>query len=273
MRKLLPFVLLFVLVVVLAACKNSGDEQTTVPGGQTLFPGIATTTETAASNESSVQNVGNTYVLTTTPDMTMPSVPTTQFNVANESTAAADPFTTQPLSTDLSFTVPNMTAPIVNSSSLPSTTAVPTTITTTGDLVSSTTSSRASENTASSKPTATTEKATTKPTQNAKAVTVGINDVGLSGSKFLITLSGGDYKSNSTVISVKIDGETYDNIPCKISAGSINGDGGQVIVIDLSGVSGEVYEGAQVSGTVPGGFLQSRDGKTYNNPLGFSAGI
>lgn len=256
MRKLLPFVLLLVLVVVLVACKNGGDEQTTTPGEQTLFPGISTTTQ-PTSNDPAVQNVANTYVLTTTPDVVMPSVATTQFNIANES--VADPYTTQALSTDISFTVPNMTAPVVNSSVLPSTQPAATT------SVSKTSSSQNSSTT--KKPTTAT---TTNPMANAKAVAVGISDVAFSGKKAIVSISGGNYKSNSTVISVRINGTTYDNVPCRISSGNLDGLGNQQVVIDLSSVSATVEEGTSVSGTIPSGFLRAKDNKTYNKSFGFS---
>lgn len=251
MRKLLPFVLIFILVVVLAACKNSGDEQTTAPGAQTLFPGVSVTESTTAAN---VQNVANTYVLTTTPDVVMPSVPTTQFNIANES--VADPYTTQPLSTDINFTVPNMTAPVVNSSALPSTKPASTAVPTSNSVTTTT-----------KKPSATT---TTNPMVNAKAVSVGIADVAFSGKKAIVTISGGNYKSNSTVTSVKVNGETYDNIPCRISSGNLDGLGNQQIVIDLSSISADIEEGTSVSGSVPAGFLRSKDNKTYNKAFSFS---
>lgn len=255
MRKLLPFVLVFALIVVLAACKNGDDAQTTDPGAQTLFPGVSQTTA-PTSADPAVQNVANTYVLTTTPDTPMPSVPTTQFNIANES--VADPYTTQPLSTDISFTVPNMTAPVVNSSALPST--QPST------AASSASSNGGNGTSTTKKPSATT---TTNPMVNAKAVSVGINDVAFNGSKLIVAISGGNYKSNSTVISVKVNGETYNNIPCRISAGNLDGLGNQQVVIDLSTV-GEIEGSTHVSGTVPSGFLRSKDNKTYNKAFGFS---
>lgn len=254
MRKLLPFILLFVLVVVLSACKNGGDTETTAPGAQTLFPGVSAAESTTAANSPAVQNVANTYVLTTTPDTPMPSVPTTQFNIANE--RVADPYTTQPLSTDINFTVPNMTAPVVNSSALPSTQPASTARPTNNSV------------TTTKKPTAATT--TTNPMVNAKPVRVELNDVSISGSKAIVTISSGSYKSNSTVISVKVNGETYNNIPCRISAGNLDGLGNQQVIIDLSGVSG-FEEGAVVSGTIPNGFLRAKDNKTYNSAIPFTA--
>lgn len=253
MRKLLPFILLFVLVVVLAACKNGGDAETTAPGAQTLFPGVSAAESTTAASSPAVQNVANTYVLTTTPDTPMPSVPTTQFNIANES--VADPYTTQPLSTDINFTVPNMTAPVVNSSALPSTQPASTARPTNNSV------------TTTKKPTATT---TTNPMVNAKPVGVSMADIGFSGSKAIVAISGGSYKSNSTVISVKVNGETYNNIPCRISAGNLSAEGNQQIIVDLSSVP-DFGEGNSVSATIPSGFLRSKDNKTYNKAFGFSA--
>lgn len=256
MRKLLPFILLFVLVVVLAACKNGGDTETTVPGAQTLFPGVSAAESTTAASSPAVQNVANTYVLTTTPDTPMPSVPTTQFNIANES--VADPYTTQPLSTDINFTVPNMTAPVVNSSALPSTQPDSTTRQTNNSV------------TTTKKPTTATT--TTNPMVNAKPVGVSVSP-GFSGDgkKVIGSItSGGSYKSNSTVISVKVNGETYHNIPCRISAGNINLDGCQEVIIDLSSINVEMDLGTTVTATIPAGFLRSKDGKTYNKACGFS---
>lgn len=266
MKKLLPFVLLFALVVVLVACKNGDGDQTTDNSAQTLFPGISSTTAaTDASADPAVQNVANTYVLTTNPEMQMPSVPTTRFDVLNES--VADPYTTQPLSTDMNFTVPNITAPVVNSSSLPTTSQIPTTAS--GGSSDNQDVSGNTENTTASKTNSIVT--TTNPLANAKAVRVEMNDVAFSGNKVICTIAGGDYKSNSTVISIKIDGDHYDNIPCRISAGNLDGLGNQQVTIDLSTISADLHEGAEVSGTVPAGFLRSKDGKTYNTSFGFSA--
>ena len=104
---------------------------------------------------------------------------------------------------------------------------------------------------------------------NAKPVSVGISDVAFSGSKAIVSISGGNYKSNSTVVSVKVNGETYNNIPCRISAGNLDGMGNQQVIIDLSNV-GEIEPGTSVSGTIPSGFLRSKDNKTYNKSFGFS---
>ncbi len=266
MKKLLPFVLLFTLVVVLVACKNGDSDQTTDNSAQTLFPGISSTTAaTDASADPAVQNVANTYVLTTNPEMQMPSVPTTRFDVLNES--VADPYTTQALSTDINFTVPNMTAPVVNSSSLPTTSQIATTAS--GGSSDNRDVSGNTENTTASKTNSFVT--TTNPLANAKAVRVEKNDVAFSGNKVIITIAGGDYKSNSTVISIEIAGDYYDNIPCRISAGNLDGLGNQQITIDLSTISADLHEGATVSGTIPAGFLRSKDGKTYNTSFGFSA--
>lgn len=110
---------------------------------------------------------------------------------------------------------------------------------------------------------------TTNPTVDAKKVSVGVSDVAFSGKKVILSISGGKFKSNSTVISVKINGENYRNIPCRINAKNTDGLGNQQIIVDLSSVS-ELREGSSVSFTIPSGFLLSQDGKTYNKAFGAS---
>ena len=142
MRKLLPFILAFAIVVCLAACKDKNEPS----GGNTI--GTSSPPDYAASQVSQSQNVGvnnpagesvpQTYVLTTAADMTVPTVLTTAFNVANES-VSNDPFTTQKVTTDISLTVATITAPVVNTTALPS---VPTVSTTDGEKTSGSTESK-----------------------------------------------------------------------------------------------------------------------------------
>lgn len=261
MRKLLPFILAFAIIVCLAACKDKNEPS----GGNTI--GTSSPPGYAASQVSQSQNVGvnnpagesvpQTYILTTAADMTVPTVLTTAFNVANES-VSNDPFTTQQVTTDISLTVAPITAPVVNTTALPS---VPTVSTTDGEKTSDSTDSK----------TTTKKKQESTTSASAKAVSIIDAGVGLDGSGkriiYSIDPSCGSFKSNSTVISVTVDGEEYDNIPCKISASNLDASGCQQVFIDLSGVE-DLAEGSTVSFSVPAAFLNSKDGKSYGKSFG-----
>lgn len=111
---------------------------------------------------------------------------------------------------------------------------------------------------------------TTNPMVDAKKVSVGVSDVAFSGKKVILSITGGKFKSNSAVISVKINGENYSNIPCRTNEKNTDVLGNQQIIVDLSSVS-ELREGSSVSFIIPSGFLRSQDGKTYNKAFGASA--
>lgn len=255
MRKLLPFILAFAIVVCFAACKDKNDPTNPVPGTSSPSDSSASSPNVSVSNPAA-ENVPQTYVLTTTPDMSVPSVATTPFDPANE-IVSSDPFTSQAVTTDFNLTVASITAPVVNSSALPS---VPT--------VSSTEKTSSSSGSSS---TSTTKKAESTTSASAKAVSIMDAGVGLDGSGkrivYSIDPSCGNFKSNSTVISVTVDGEEYDNIPCKISASNIDASGCQQVFIDLSGIEG-LESGSTVSFSVPSGFLNAKDGKSYNRSFG-----
>ena len=264
MRKLLPFFLAFAMIVCFAACKDKNEPTnpaigTSTPSGS--GSDLSSSSQNVSAGNTDTENLAQTYVLTTTPDMTVPSVATTEFNPANEA-ASTDPFTTQNVTTDFTLTVAPITAPVVNSSALPS---VPT--------VSSTAASSASGNSEnfSSSAKTTTKKQESTTSASAKAVNIMDAGVGLDGSGkrivYSIDPSCGNFKSNSTVITVTVDGEEYDNIPCKISASNIDASGCQQIFIDLSGVE-DLESGSTVSFSVPSAFLTSKDGKTYSRSFG-----
>lgn len=264
MRKLLPFFLAFAIVVCFAACKDKNDPSspaisTSAPSGSNL----SSSSNNVTVDNPSAENVAQTYILTTTPDMTVPSVATTQFNPANEA-ASTDPFTTQTVTTDFNLTVASITTPVVNSTALPS---VPTAASTTA---SSTSSGKESKQESTSSEKTTTKKESTTSAE-AKAVNILDAGVGLDGSGkkiiYSIDPSCGNFKSNSTVITVTVDGEEFDNIPCKISASNIDASGCQQITIDLSGVE-SLESGSTVSFSVPEAFLNSKDGKTYSRSFG-----
>ncbi len=261
MRKLLPFFLALAIIVCFAACKDKNDP--TNPAISTSSPlgsDLSSSSNDVTVSNPSAENVAQTYVLTTTPDMTVPSVATTPFNPANEA-VSTDPFTSQAVTTDFNLTVASITAPVVNSSALPS---VPT--------VSSSAATSASNHSGnSSSSTTTTKKQESTTSAAAKAVNIMDAGVGLDGSGkrivYSIDPSCGNFKSNSTVITVNVDGEEYDNIPCKISASNIDASGCQQIFIDLSGVE-NLESGSTVSFSIPSAFLNSKDGKTYSRSFG-----
>ena len=261
MRKLLPFILAFAIIVCLAACKDKNEPAegstigTSSPSGYAASP--VSQSQNAGVNNPAGESVPQTYILTTAADMTVPTVLTTAFNVANES-VSNDPFTTQQVTTDISLTVAPITAPVVNTTALPS---VPTVSTTDGEKTSDSTDSK----------TTTKKKQESTTSASAKAVSIIDAGVGLDGSGkriiYSIDPSCGSFKSNSTVISVTVDGEEYDNIPCKISASNLDASGCQQVFIDLSGVE-DLAEGSTVSFSVPAAFLNSKDGKNYGKSFG-----
>lgn len=249
MRKLLPFVLAFVFVVVLVACGENDSTQTTLNPFLTSSQSPSdSTSQTGVSNPSS-ENVAQTYVLTTAADMTMPTVLTTQFVAANE--AVSDPYSTQPVTTDFNFTIPaSTTVPVVV------TVSIPTVVTTDASSSGGTTKEDESKTT-------TKNADTTK--NNAKAFAIEANDISTSGEKVICAVQLSDYgpfKSNSTYVTVKVDGTSYDNIPCKLTS-KITADNCQEVTFDLSSIS-SLDSGSEVSFTIPSGLVVSKDGKYYN---------
>lgn len=264
MRKLLPFFLAFAIIICFAACKDKDEPTnpvigTSSPSGSSDAASSSSAGDASGVTNPSAENVKQTYVLTTTPDMTVPSVATTPFNPANE-IVSSDPFTSQTVTTDFNLTVAPITAPVVNSSALPS---VPTV----------TSSAAGSSDGASSASSKTTASKTEQPVTSVSTKTVNIMDAGVgldgSGKKIIYSIdpSCGSFKSNSTVISITVDGEDYDNIPCKISATNLDASGCQQIFIDLSGVD-NLESGSTVSFSVPAAFLTSKDGKTSSRSFG-----
>lgn len=251
MRKLLPFVLAFVLVVVFVACGENENTQTTLNPFLTSSPASSdAASQTDVSNPSS-ENVAQTYVLTTTPDMTMPTVVTTQFVAADESGVVSDLYSTQPVTTDFNFTIPSSTTvPVVVTVSIPT-------------VVTTDNSSTGGQTTKEDNKTTTKKPDTTK--NNAKAFSVSVNDISISGQKIVcaVQLSDyGPYKSNSAYVTVKVDGTSYDNIPCKITS-TVTSDSCQEVTFDLSSIS-SLDSGSEVSYVIPSSLIVSKDGKYYN---------
>lgn len=276
MKKLMPFFLAFAIVVCFVACKDKNEPSSVTPGTSTPQNGSSSVsspsqdsqnsqTQNAGISNPAVENVAQTYVLTTTPDMTVPSVATTPFNPANE-VVSSDPFTSQAVSTDFNLTVAPVTVPVVNTTVLPS---VPTA--NRNGSSGSADSNASGSSSHSDKTTSSTKKQPSTTAAAAKAVSITNAGVGLDGSGkklvYSIDPSCGSFNSNSTTISITVDGEEYDNIPCKISATNVDASGCQQIFIDLSGVD-NLEGGSTVSFSVPSAFLTSRDGKTYNRSFG-----
>lgn len=252
MRKLLPFVLAFVLLVCFVACKDDETPSVAPPATDSSQNSVP---DSVSVSEPANENVPQTYLLTTTPDMSVPSVATTPFDVSNETVSTN--VSSQVVNTDFNLTVSSVTAPPVNSSALPSVSAV------------TTSSTSASAQSASSETTTTKKEETTSAA--TKAVNIIDSGVGVDGSGkrvvYSIDPSCGNFKSNTTVITVTVDGEEYDNIPCKISASNLDASGCQQVFIDLSGIE-NLESGSTVSFSVPSGFLTSKDGKSYNRSFG-----
>lgn len=125
MKKAIALVLVLVMAVLFASCKKDKEVETqNIETGDTLPTAMvgqdinspATTTEA----QTTTAQTGETMILTTNYGETMPTVVTTKFDPARETTEATVP---------VSFEIPSMTAPNVYTSAIPST-AKPTTSTT-----------------------------------------------------------------------------------------------------------------------------------------------
>lgn len=232
MKKMIAGVLALLMVAFLVACNDNKEGETTL--NTTISP--ATTTAASQTATKDAQSVGMTYILTTQQGQTMPTVVTTLFNLANETTAAPAETVTAP---DFSFTVPSMTAPNVVSEQL-STTATTTT-------------------------TATTEKqtepeGTTVPDSEKTRKYLELNSYAFNSSEnieleFSLDNWNGGVRSKSLSNEITV---SYDGTSKKIT-GYVK-QSGDVILITLYTKSLNIPEDTTVNFVIPAGAVVSKNG-------------
>ena len=246
MRKIVAIFLVLAAVTVLFTACIGDDKPTTNPP---IVTGDVSTTQ-----PSTTQPQAMSYILTTSPDKTVPWVETTQFDLAAVTTDYNIIVPTDPI------IPPDINVPTTGSS-LPIT--VPTQPTQAPTAVTMPTNPNQP---ATTKPTTTKP----KPTETEKFSTPIVLDseaYDSNSGKLYLAVSpaswSSDIKANTTSISIRIDGVTApDKVSCSVTAGK-NADGMQEIIIDLSGQS--VTTGSTISYTIPEGFLVSKSGTQFNS--------
>lgn len=240
MKKAIALILVLVMAVLFASCKKDKEEETQlVETGDTLpvasvgqdinnNPSV-TTTEAPTTTE----QTGETMILTTNYGETMPTVVTTKFDPANETTEATVP---------VSFEIPVMTAPSVYTSAMPTT--APTTTTTT-----------ATEHTEPTEP-----KNESSGSQTRKALE--FSSYGISASKN-ITIEfdangwNGGVKSGKFSASVTTDSGKTSTVVGRV-VGIQSSDGSFSVVVPVEDIVTDEVSSVKV--TIPAGAVTSRKG-------------
>lgn len=248
MRKIVAIFLVLAAVTVLFTACIGDDTPTTNPP---IVTGDVSTTQPSTTQPQPVS-----YILTTSPDKTVPWVETTRFDLA---AATTDFNIIVPTDT---ITPPDINVPTTGSSLPPTVPTQPTQPTQAPTAVTMPTNPGT--------PT-TTKPTTTKPSTTAERfstpLVVGSEAYDSNSGKLYLEISpaswSSDIKANTTSISIRIDGVTApDKVSCSVTAGK-NADGMQEIIIDLSGQS--VTSGSTISYTIPEGFLVSKSGTQFNS--------
>ncbi len=123
MKKAIALTLVLVIAVLFASCKKNEGTETSTNESQALetvgtlpvssgVQNVGSSADSTESQTTTAKATGETMILTTNYGETMPTVVTTKFNPANETTEATVP---------VSFEIPSMTAPSVYTSAIPST--------------------------------------------------------------------------------------------------------------------------------------------------------
>lgn len=257
MRKIVAvFVILAAMTVLFSACGGNDAPTTTAP----IVTGNVSTTQPSTTQPQSMM-----YVLTTSPDKTVPWMETTQFNLADVTIDY----------NNITFPTDTVTPPDIyvstTGSSLPVT--VPTQATQSTQTPTAVTFPTASDGSQSTTK-ATTTKATTAAAETFSTPLVIDSEAFDSNTgKLYLSISpeswSSDIKANTTSISVRIDGVAIpEKVTCSVTAGK-NADGMQEIIIDLSGQS--VTTGSTISYTIPEKFLVSKAGTQFNSTYSSSA--
>lgn len=248
MRKIAAvFVILTLFITVFVSCDKDDEDETTLPP----LTGATTTAPTSASNPVSTTdaNANATYILTTSPDKTVPWGETTRFS------------TTSPSSTDPSSIVIQIPSDENTNPVTPNYSVAPTTKpTTTKPTVTTTTTT---------KPT-TTKPTTTKPVvpKPVDVDTEGAKSFNGDGTELIIDISSSgwssEFVSNTQYLPVYIDGSNAGkNVKCTLD-GTLK-DGNYEIYVDISGLS--LSPDAEISISFPEGFIQTKAGTQYSKPF------
>lgn len=249
------FIILAVVVALFVSCDDDNNPTTTLPPINTGYytpsdsTGVNDTTETTAPT--SVQSM--TYVLTTSPDKTVPWSETTRFDIASVSIPTTTGSYLPTGTIDVNPTAGTIDRPSVNTSQ-----------------ISTTGSSLPIPTEGSTEPVITTKPKTTKATTaaNSTPTQLIINDTSYNSSTGIVTLavsSDGwmsDFAAKSQNIKIIVDGEELQTtIPCNVTT-KTNADGCPIITLDLSSQS--LRSGSNVTFTIPSGLVVTKAGTQYN---------
>lgn len=244
MRKTAAVILLLALLTTVFVSCGKDEEETTLPpltGATTTAP---ITSQIPVTEPTTDSNVNATYILTTSPDKTVPWGETTRYDITTA------PTTTAPTGIVIQIPSEGSTNPVQPSySQAPPTapTTVPTTVPTT------------------TKPT-TTKPTTTKPVVK-KPVSVSTGSNAFDGSnRLIVDIDGSNWSSqfvsNTQYLPVDIDGNpTGKTVKCTVNS-SPDAAGNYSITVDVSGLS--LSSGANVSIGFPEGFIQTKAGTQYS---------
>lgn len=245
MRKIAAvFVILTLFITVFVSCDKDDEDETTLPP----LTGATTTAPTSASNPVSTTdaNANATYILTTSPDKTVPWGETTRFSTTS-------PSSTDPSSIVIQIPTDENTNPVTPNYSVAPTTKP----TTTKPTVNTTTTT---------KPT-TTKPTTTKPVKKT-AVSVDTGSSAFDGeSSLIVDIDGSNWSSqfvsNTQYLPAYIDGtNTGKNVKCTLN-GTPDSANNYTITVDVSELS--LSSGAVISISFPEGFIQTKAGTQYSN--------
>lgn len=255
LRKIAALFLVLAIVVAFAGCRRKDKEETTAPIiTASTKPSASTTQATPSSSEPTSQlNANPTYILTTSPDKTVPWGDTTKFTTM--------PSTTMPSSIVINIPTDGSTQPVTPSYSVAPSQPTTPVISVSGSDASSKPGKTSTSATKPTKPT------TTKPVEK-KPVSVSVGAKAFNGEDVLIVdIEGSNWSSvfvaNTQYLPVSIDGNpTGKNVKCALS-GSPDAAGNYTISVDVSSLS--LAPGAVVSVDFPEGYIQTKAGTQYSN--------
>lgn len=240
MRKTAAIILLIALLTAIFASCDKDEETTTLPpltGASTTAPTTSAYTPVASTQSSP----NPTYILTTSPDKTVPWGETTAFSTTS-------PSTTAPTGIVIQIPTEGVTSPVQ-----PSYSQAPTTVPTT-PLPTTT------------KPT-TTKPTTTKPVVKKK-VSVSTGSSAFNGEETLIVdIDGSNWSSqfvaNTQYLPAYIDGNnTGKNVKCTLNSKPDSANN-YTITVDVSSLS--LSPGAVIGISFPEGFIQTKAGTQYSS--------
>lgn len=252
MRKITVVFLVLAIMTLFVSCVGDDGTETT---NNTLNTGIALPTESTSAVETTTAPSagGVTYILTTSPDKTVPWSSTTRFEI--------DPYVPQTTGSSLpnvSYTGGDIPRPSVNTSQLSTQPTTP----------GSDTQPSTSDTTTTKKPTTNNKTTQATTSANKTPTQLVINDTSYNSSTGIVTLAisndgwMSEFAASSQNIEITVDGEKLQTtVPCAVTA-KVNADGCQLITIDLSSQS--LNSGSNVTFTIPAGLVQTKAGTQYN---------